>query len=84
MDTNIFRERERERDRVAEAQSWGGGRVVRRSWVNFQCRGVPLIWIIVGQGPTAFKVGAGWGFLDIFFLVYLFSLLSPFLGDGPI
>ena len=23
------------------------------------CRGVLLIWIIVGQGPTAFAVGAG-------------------------
>ena len=28
-----------------------GGRVVRRCWVNFQCRGVLLIWITVGQGP---------------------------------
>ena len=27
----------------------------------------------------------GWGFfLDIFSLVYLFSFLSPSLGDGPI
>ena len=25
-----------------------GGRVVRWFWVNFQCRGVLLIWIIVG------------------------------------
>ena len=25
-----------------------GGRVVRWCWVNFQCRGVLLIWIIVG------------------------------------
>ena len=45
----------------------GGGRVVRRCWVNFQCRGVLLIWIIVGQGPVALAVGAGGGFLDIFF-----------------
>ena len=36
-----------------------GGRVVRWSWVNFQCRGVLLIWVIVGQGPTAVAVGAG-------------------------
>ena len=28
----------------------GGGRLVRRCWVNFQCRGVLLIWIILGQG----------------------------------
>ena len=26
-----------------------GGWVVRRCWVNFQFRGVLLIWIIVGQ-----------------------------------
>ena len=25
----------------------------------FQCRGVQLIWIIVGQGPIALAVGAG-------------------------
>ena len=35
------------------------GRVVRRCWVNFQCRGVKLIWIIVGQGPIVLAVGAG-------------------------
>ena len=62
----------------------GDGRVVRRCWVNFQCRGVLLIWIIVGQGPIALAVGAGGGCLDIFPLVYLFSFLSPSLGDGPI
>ena len=60
------------------------GRVVRRCWVNFQCRGVLLIWMVVGQGPIALAVGAGGGCLDIFFLVYHFSLLSPSLGDGPI
>ena len=26
--------------------------MVRRCWVNFQCWGVLLIWIIVGQGFT--------------------------------
>ena len=36
-------------------------------WVNFQRRGVLLIWIIVGQGPTALVVGAGGGCLYIFF-----------------
>ena len=35
-------------------------------WVNFQCRGVLLLWIIVGQGPIALAVGAGGGCLDIF------------------
>ena len=58
-----------------------GGRVVRRCWVNFQCRGVLLIWIIVGQGHTLLAVGAGGGCLDIFSLVYQFSLLSPSLWE---
>ena len=59
----------------------GGGRVMRWCWVNFQCRGVLLIWIRVGQGPTALAVGAGGGCLDIFSLVYHFSFLSPSLWE---
>ena len=59
----------------------GGGRVVRWSWVNFQCRGVLLVWIRVGQGPTALAVGAGGGCLDIFILIYPFSSLSPSLWE---
>ena len=55
--------------------------MARRRWVNFQCRGVLLIWIIVGQGPTVLAVGAGGGCLDIFSLVYQFSLLSPSLWE---
>ena len=59
--------------------------MVRWCWVNFQhregwlggamvlgklpVRGVLLIWIRVGQGPTALAVGAGGGCLDIFPLV---------------
>ena len=54
----------------------GGGRVERRCWVNFQCRGVLLVWMIVGQGPIALAVGAGGGCLDIFSLIYLFNFLS--------
>ena len=57
----------------------GVGRVVRRCWVNFQCRGVLLIWIIVGQGPIALAVGLGGGCLDIFSLIYHFSFRSPSL-----
>ena len=53
----------------------------RRCWVNFQCRGVLLVWMIVGQGPTALAVGAGGGCLDIFSLIYLFSFLSPSLWE---
>ena len=57
----------------------GGGRVERRCWVNFQCLGVLLVWMIVGQGPIAFAVGAGGGCLDIF-LSHL-SFLSPSLWE---
>ena len=60
---------------------WVGGRVERRCWVNFQCRGVLLVWMIVGQGPIALAVGAGGGCLDIFSLIYLFSFLSPSLWE---
>ena len=59
----------------------GGGRVVRWSWINFHVRGVLLVWIRVGQGPTALAVGAGGGCLDIFTLIYPFSFLSPSLWE---
>ena len=46
---------------------------------------VLLIWIRVGQGPSALEVGAGEGCLDIFFCRLLFFLsFSLSLGDGPI
>ena len=47
--------------------------MVRRSLENFKCRGVLLLWIIVGQGSIALAVGAGvvvW----TFFLSSVFSL----------
>ena len=49
-------------------------------------QGRPTIWITVGQGPTALTVGAGWGCLVIFTLIYPFFplTLSLSLGDGPI
>ena len=59
----------------------GGGRVVRWYWVNFQCRGVLLVWLRVGQGPTVLAVGADGGCLDIFTLIYPFSSLSPSLWE---
>ena len=64
---------------------FGGGRVERRCWVNFQCRGVLLVRMIVGQGPIALAVGAGGGLFGHFFshLSLLFSF-SLSLGDGPI
>ena len=57
----------------------------RRCWVNFHCRGVLQVWMIVGQGPIVLAVGTGGGCLDIFFspLSFLFSF-SLSLGDGPI
>ena len=66
---------------TAVALARRGGRVVRWSCVNFQCRGVLLVWIRVGQGPTALAVGAGGGCLDIFTLIYSFSSLSPSLWE---
>ena len=46
--------------------------------------GRPTIWFTVEQGPTALAVGASGGCLDIFPLIYPFSLFSLSLGDGPI
>ena len=43
--------------------------------------GRPTNWILVGQGPTALAVGVGGGCLDIFSLIYPFSLS---LGGGLI
>ena len=59
--------------------------MVRWCWVNFQYRGVLLICVKVGQGPTTFAVGEGGVCLDNFFsrLSFLFSF-SLSLGDGPI
>ena len=46
------------------------GQVVRWHWANFQCRGILLVWIKVGQGPTALALGSGGGCFDV-------CLLSP-------
>ena len=40
---------------------------------NLPVPGRPTIWIMVGQEPIALAVGASWGCLDIFTLLYLFS-----------
>ena len=47
----------------------------------FQCRGVLLIWMIVGQGSIALAVSAGGGYLDIFTLLYPFLSLSLSLWE---
>ena len=59
----------------------GSGRVVRWCWVNFQCPGRPIIWMIVGQGLIALAVGASGAFLDIFTLLYPFSPHTPSLWE---
>ena len=59
-----------------------GGRVVRWCWVNFQCWGVLLIWIRVGQGPTALEVGADGGCLDILSRLSFLFFLHIFGGGG--
>ena len=41
--------------------------------------GRPIIWITIGQGPTALAVGAGGGCLDIF----LSLLFLPLFGRQP-
>ena len=58
----------------------------RRCWVNFQCWGVLLVWLIAGQGPIALAVGAGGGGVFGHFFSHLSFLISfsLSLGDGPI
>ena len=57
--------------------------MVQRCWVNLQCRGVLLIWLIVGQGPIALAVGAG-GVVWTFFLLSIISLFFlPLSGGRP-
>ena len=63
---------------VLDLWGWSGGAMVLG---KLPVPGRPTIWISVGQGPTALAVGAGGGCLDIFTLIYPFSLS---LGDGPI
>ena len=45
--------------------------------------GVLLIWEIVGQGPTAFAVGAGGGCLDIFLSSVTSLFFLPLSGRQP-
>ena len=61
----------------------GGGRVEQRCWVNFQCRGVLLVWMIVGQGPIALAVGAGGGCFEIFFSSVFSLFFLPLFGRRP-
>ena len=57
--------------------------MVRCCCVNCQCRGVLLIWIIVGQGPTALTVDVG-GVVRTFFLPSIIShFFLPLSGRRP-
>ena len=60
---------------------WSGGALVLG---KLPVLGRPTILITVGQGPIALAVGAGWGGLDIFTLIYPFFSCSLSFGDGPI
>ena len=47
---------------------------------KLQVPGRPIIWITVGQGPTALAVGADGGCLDIFTLTILSFFFLPVSG----
>ena len=51
--------------------------MVRWCWVNFQCWGVLLIWMIVEQGPTALTVGA----CGVVWTFFPSSIISPILTE---
>ena len=57
--------------------------MLRWRWVNLQCRGDLLIWIQVGQEPTALAVDAV-GVVWTFFLSSIISLFFlPLSGRRP-
>ena len=45
--------------------------------------GCPTIWMIVGQGPIALAVGAGWGLFGHFYSPQSFLLFLPLSGRRP-
>ena len=52
---------------------------------SFQCRGILLLWYMVGQGPAVLAAGAGWVGCFLFFssrLSYLLFLMPHLLGDS--
>ena len=59
-------------------KGWSGGAMVLS---KLPVPGSPTIWVIVGQGPIALAVGAGGDCLDIFTLLYHFSLLPPSIWE---
>ena len=57
--------------------------MVRRCLVNFQCRDVLLIRILIGQVPIALAVGADGGCLDIFLSRLSFLISFSLSGERP-
>ena len=57
--------------------------MVRWCWVNFQCLGVLLIWIRVGEWLTALAVGAGGGCSDILLSSIISFFFLPLSGIRP-
>ena len=55
----------------------------RRCWVNFQCVGILLICIIVGQGPTGLAAGVVGDCLDFFLLSIISLCFLPLSGREP-
>ena len=48
---------------------------------SFQCRGILLLWHMVGQGPAVLAAGVGWvGFYSFF----LMSILSSFSNASSV
>ena len=54
--------------------------MVQWCWVNFQCWGILLIWIIVGQGLA---VDAGGGCLEFFLSSIISLFFLPLSGRWP-
>ena len=46
---------------------------------DFRCRVVPRIWIKGGQEPTVLAIGAGEGYLDIYFSSPSYLYFSHFV-----
>ena len=65
---------------ILSSGGWSGGAMALS---NLPVLGRPTIWMVVGHGPTALAVGAGRGCLDIFTLVYPFSICLPLFGRRP-
>ena len=59
-------------------ENFGVGRVVRWCWENFQ-----LIWIRVGQGPTALPVGGVGVVWTLFLSSIIILFFLPLSGGRP-